>query len=111
MSFFIDLNFSLINFKFIDTYSAVNFAKSVFKDLFSGRLLPLNLFPAIFQTIFKFLPTTYLFYTPAMIYLGKLSATDIIFSFIIQMGFISFFYIIYKFFWKRLTKSFEGVGV
>ncbi|MDD4353044.1 MAG: ABC-2 family transporter protein [Candidatus Nanoarchaeia archaeon] len=111
LNFFIDLNFSLINFKFIDTYSAVNFAKSVFKSLFSGEIVPLNFFPQIMQQIFKFLPTTYLFYTPIMIYLGKLSGADIILSFIFQLIFIIFFYAIYKFFWKMLTKSFEGVGV
>jgi len=111
LNFFIDLNVSLVNFKFIDTYHAVGFIKNVFKNIFSGEFFPLNFFPQVFQGIFKFLPTTYMIYTPVMIYLGKLSATDIILSFIIQSGFILFFYSIYKFFYGRLTRSFEGVGV
>ncbi|MFA5333192.1 MAG: ABC-2 family transporter protein [Candidatus Nanoarchaeia archaeon] len=111
LNFYIDLNISLINFKYIDKFGTIQIFKNIIKNLFSGAILPLNFFPQILQGALKFFPTTYLTYVPIMIYLGKLSAIDILFSFFYQILLIIIFYFIYKFFYKRLTKSFEGVGV
>lgn len=111
LNFYIDLNISLINFKYIDKFGTIKIFKNVLKNLFSGTILPLNFFPQTLQGILKFLPTTYLAYVPIMIYLGKLSENDLLFSFFYQILLIILFYVIYKIFYKRLTKSFEGVGV
>lgn len=46
-------------------------AKYFLLELFSGLLLPISFFPAIFQKIFNFMPFQYISYIPVLLYLGK----------------------------------------
>ena len=60
-------------------------AKFFLLELFSGLLLPISFFPAVFQKIFSLLPFEYISYVPMLIYLGKLNAAGLIRAICIQV--------------------------
>lgn len=76
----------------------------------SGSWIPLNLFPQVAQQIFYFLPFQYMRYFPAIVYLGKVNYSQIIFGLLISILWIIAFYFIYKFFYKKAIKYFEAQG-
>jgi ABC-2 type transport system permease protein len=60
-------------------------AKYFLLELFSGLLIPISFFPAVFQEVFRFLPFQYISYMPVLIYLGKISGLGILKSVAVQV--------------------------
>jgi len=63
-------------------------AKFFLLELFSGLLLPISFFPAIFQKIFSVMPFEYISYVPLLIYLGKLKGVEIFKALALQVFWI-----------------------
>ncbi len=64
-------------------------AKFFLLELFSGLLLPISFFPAIFQKIFAVLPFQYISYIPMLIYLGKLQGADLVRALALQVFWVA----------------------
>ncbi len=60
-------------------------AKYFLLELFSGLLLPISFFPAIFQKMFSFMPFQYISYIPVLLYLGKIDGRAIAASLALQL--------------------------
>ncbi len=60
-------------------------AKYFLLELFSGLLLPISFFPAIFQKMFNFMPFQYISYIPVLLYLGKIDGRAIATSLALQL--------------------------
>ena len=69
--------------------------------ILSGRVLPLTLFPTIFQSILTFTPFLYLEFTFANIYLGKLEVIEALFA----MGIFIFWILILLLFTRWIYKK------
>ena len=53
-------------------------AKYFLLELFSGLLIPISFFPAVFQRVFQALPFQYISYVPVLLYLGKINGGGIL---------------------------------
>lgn len=79
-------------------------------DLFSGRLIPVDVLPKVLSSIGMWLPFPYLFYFPTQILLQPNSMTDISNKILIQIIWTGIFWVIYKLLWKQGIKNVETVG-
>lgn len=75
-----------------------------------GAMIPLDLFPKIFQQVVSFLPFKYRIYSPAMIFLGKYSLIRSLRVFMIQLTWIGIFYFIQTQLFKKAYSRFSSVG-
>ena len=79
-------------------------------NFFSGQLIPIDFFPAALKNALDYLPFSGMSYTPAMIYLGKYSTNQIIFSIGVQVVWIGILYILYKILWAKAMKRVTVLG-
>ena len=70
--------------------------------LVSGAMIPLTFFPEIVQKLFNFLPFSSIIYTPAMIYLNKLSYIEIAKSLGLQLMWVVILMILSKVMWNKV---------
>ncbi|MGL4760580.1 MAG: ABC transporter permease [Sarcina sp.] len=101
--------FGLLAFKFYNLWGISQISSALIRFI-SGMLIPLTFFPDMFQKIFGLLPFSSIIYIPTMIYLGKLSPSEILISMIIQVFWIIIFIILSKVMWTKLidTLSIQG---
>lgn len=83
----------------------------ILEKIFSGEFGPLTLFPLLLQQIGAWLPFQYLFFVPIQIYLGKLSAQEILAAAGGALLWSAAYMLIIGIMWKRGVKTYEGVGV
>ena len=79
-------------------------------NFFSGQLIPIDFFPAALKNALDYLPFSGMSYTPVMIYLGKYSTNQIIFSIGVQVVWIGILYILYKILWAKAIKRVTVLG-
>lgn len=79
-------------------------------NFFSGQLIPIDFFPATLKNALDYLPFSGMSYTPVMIYLGKYSTNQIIFSIGVQVIWIGILYILYKILWAKAIKRVTVLG-
>lgn len=79
--------------------------------LFSGTVVPIDMFPSYLKTISSFLPIQYMVYYPVRVLQGKLSADQIVSVISIQILWIALLSFAYKIIWKQGIKRFTGVGI
>ncbi|MFA5406606.1 MAG: ABC-2 family transporter protein, partial [Candidatus Nanoarchaeia archaeon] len=72
MLFFFNMTFGLLYFK-LKEFRYISRIKTTIIDFFSGKFLPLSIFPMGLLSVVKFLPFNYFLYEPANIFLGKYS--------------------------------------
>ena len=85
-------------------------AKEALLSFLTGQLIPISLFPEIFQRVFEFLPFSSMVYTPVMIYLGKYTGEELAFALGRQMFWVVFLYALGSIIWKRVTKRLVVLG-
>ncbi len=78
--------------------------------IFSGRVLPLTLFPSWIKSIMVFTPFMYLEYTFASIYLGKLSIQESLKAMEIFIIWIFLLIILMRYLYKKGFKKLEAFG-
>lgn len=84
--------------------------KSIVINFFSGQLIPIVFFPKAMQGILKYLPFSGMNYTPVMIYMGKLSMNEILFSIGVQVVWIVILFLLYKILWGKAIKRVTVMG-
>ncbi len=104
-----DFCFAMIAF-FTTYIFGLNMAKSAVMSFLTGQLIPLSFFPETVQRVFDFMPFSSMIYTPVMIYLGKCTGTDLLFSLLKQVFWIVVLYSAGTFIWKRVTKRLVVLG-
>lgn len=78
--------------------------------LFSGYVVPLDMFPQYLRIIATFLPIPYTIYYPVRMFQGKLSLEQSLSVIGIQMFWLLILSFGYKIIWNRGVKRFTGVG-
>jgi len=113
MNFYLNYCIGLAGFWFTKT-SGLRGMIHLFSGVLSGAIIPLSIFPDIFQKIFFFLPFQFISYVPAMVYTGEytLGGMTLSFPFIIS---IQAFYVFLMFLFSELlyrlgNRKFTGVG-
>lgn len=84
--------------------------KGIIFRFFSGELIPMIFFPLALQNVLKFLPFSALNYTPVMIYMGKFTTNEIIFSIGVQVVWLIIFYVALRLLWKKAIKRLTVLG-
>lgn len=79
--------------------------------LFSGFVVPLDMFPQYLRTIATFLPIPYTIYYPVRMFQGKLTLEQSLLVIGIQILWLFILSIGYKAIWNRGVKRFTGVGL
>lgn len=74
-------------------------------SIFSGLIAPITLFPKWFQIVANILPFKELIYTPINIWLGQISASEIVFVIVKQIIWIGILYTIAKLFFNHAVKK------
>jgi len=113
MSFLIyvlfDFCFGMIAF-FTTYIFGMLMAKSALLSFLTGQLIPISLFPEVFQKIFEFLPFSSMVYTPVMIYLGKYTGETLAFALGRQFFWVVFLYALGSVIWKQVSKRLVVLG-
>ncbi len=81
------------------------------KRFFSGYYFPLSLMPVALITLSGWMPFSYSFFTPAQLYLGKMSITDGLRGLGIEAAWIVILWLAVKLMYKRGRKRYEGVNI
>lgn len=113
MSFLIyvlfDFCFGMIAF-FTTYIFGMMMAKEAILSFLTGQLIPISLFPEVFQKIFDFLPFSSMVYTPVMIYLGKYSGEELTFALGRQLFWVVLLYGLGSVIWNQVTKRLVVLG-
>ena len=80
-------------------------AKYFLLELFSGLLLPISFFPAVFQKMFNFMPFQYISYIPVLLYLGKINGRAIAASLALQLFWVLAMFALGAALWKWSSRK------
>lgn len=109
MNFMFNLILHSITFHFGDQEAQIGLVNYITSFL-AGGVFPIIFIPGILRTIFLALPFKFLFFVPAEIYLGKMSASQIYLGWLQLAIWIVIFYAIYRFVYSSGLKKYSGTG-
>lgn len=109
INFFYSYTFGLFSFKITNMWGLSQITQAIIQ-LVSGALIPIVFFPKWAQIIFNFLPFKSMIYTPSMIYLGKLSYSEIAISILVQIFWVAVLAICARALWKKMIKNLTILG-
>lgn len=109
ISFYYSYSFGLLSFKITNMWGLSQIMGAI-AQLLSGSLIPIVFFPNIIQKFIGFLPFSSLIYTPTMIYLGKLTGTDLIKAISLQIVWIFILASVARLMWNTLVKRLTILG-
>jgi len=113
INFLIRALMGMLAFYFVRPRGSIEVLK-VLMTLLGGMVLPLSLFPAIFQKISLFLPFQFLAYAPTRLYMGNYELAGIILSpwqvLLLGLAQCAVLFIIVRLVWNVSIKKFCGVG-
>jgi ABC-2 type transport system permease protein len=78
--------------------------------MLSGEFVPLNLLPSTLQTVARLAPYQLSAYFPTQLLLNKLSASEIVFNFGMQIFWLCAFAALFALQWRAAMKKYSAVG-
>ena len=101
-----NLSFLLQTFSFwlINMWSLITI-KNVFLNVLSGSMIPLWFMPEWMTPVLSALPFSSIYFTPVQIYLGQLTAQEILTKFLVQLAWIVVLYLCGNIFWEKGKKK------
>jgi ABC-2 type transport system permease protein len=88
----------------------LRFLMLTFLEFLAGTAFPLDIFSPAVNTVLKFLPTTYLIYFPAQVYLGRLDTGAVIQGITIMIIWLAIFIFLTKYIWKKGLEIYGAYG-
>ena len=88
----------------------LRFLMLMFLEFFAGTAFPLDIFPQPITAVLKWLPTSYLIYFPAQIYLGRLGAGEIIQGLVIMLLWLGVLAWLSRVVWKKGLQIYGAYG-
>jgi len=82
----------------------------LFYMVLSGAMAPISLFPESLRQIIVYTPFPYTIDFPVQLILGKLSQTEVLEGFLIQLGWVIVFGTLRVFMWRQGLKRYGAVG-
>ena len=83
----------------------VVYLRQVITDVFSGALLPLTFFPVWFQKLSGVLPFQASVYLPTQIFLGRIGGMELLYTLLLQVGWVIVMWIFAKLFFNIAVKK------
>jgi ABC-2 type transport system permease protein len=109
INFYYSYAFGLLSFKITNMWGLTQIMGAIIQ-LLSGALIPIAFFPNIVQKFIGLLPFSSLIYTPTMIFLGKLTGTELVQAIVLQLMWIIIMAAIAKLLWNTLVKQLTILG-
>lgn len=109
LHFLIFALFSIIAFWFEQTWGE-RFIIRVVIEIAAGALIPLSLFPPVWQVVFAWLPFKFLIAFPAELFLGRITGAELIGGFLVLTLWIGLFALATAFVWKRGLQRYTAEG-
>ena len=110
ISFSLQLIAGLLTF-WLGDIEGVMQLRGVLEKIFGGGFAPLSLFPAVLQTLARYLPFPFLYFIPVQVYLGKITGGELLVNATKGILWSSFFLIVIIILWRRGLKRFDGAGL
>ena len=82
----------------------------MFLEFLAGTAFPLDIFPQSVTALLKLLPTSYLIYFPAQIYLGRLGSEEIVQGLIIMLLWLGILVFLSRIIWKKGLQIYGAYG-
>lgn len=98
LSFYFCLCFGFCTF-FLKNLWGLSMVKDVIVGFLSGALIPLSFMPRAVQNVLNILPFASMSYTPVMIYMGKYTSMQILFSMLLQFVWVMALWLFSRFIW------------
>lgn len=109
LTFYVSYLIGLVAF-FWEEIKGLFYFQVVVLQLFSGSIIPLDWYPASIGAVIKYLPFSYMVYFPIKIYLGQISADELLFNFGLMVVWIAVLHLTIKLIWRKGIKIYRGHG-
>ena len=109
IQFFISYSVSMMAFWILEI-STIVFIVYSFEYFLGGQMFPIDLMPAGFQAVMKWLPFYYELFCPIAIFLERLQGAEMIEALAIQTGWTVALWAFARFMWKRGLGHYQAVG-
>lgn len=109
IQFFISYSVSMMAFWILEI-STVVFIVYSFEYFLGGQMFPIDLMPAGFQAVMKWLPFYYELFCPIAIFLERLQGAEMFQALTIQAGWTIALWAFARFMWKRGLGHYQAVG-
>lgn len=109
LGFFLEASIGLVGFWFLEV-SSLLFLYMLLNFFLSGHMFPLDMLPEPWRFVVNLLPLKYLAYFPAAIFLGKVSAAEMVRGLWIEAAWIVFFVGFSRFMFHRGVRRYSGFG-
>ena len=109
IQFFISYAVSMMAFWILEI-STVVFIVYSFEYFLGGQMFPIDLMPAGFQAVMKWLPFYYELFCPIAIFLERLQGAEMLQALAIQTGWVIILWAFARFMWKRGLGHYQAVG-
>ena len=100
----------ILTFKFEDVGFFMHMQGALLSFL-TGGIIPLSLLPETLLNVVKFLPFTYVYYTPAMLITGRISGREGLFSLMVLLVWTAAMLLINHLTYERLRVKYDGVCI
>lgn len=109
MSFTFKMILGILTFWLTDAWGFYQLIEAIM-FIFGGLLLPITLLPGILPNIARALPFAYMLYYPIIAFQGTQTYAELAAIIGIQLTWLIFFMLFYKWIWSLGIKKFTGVG-
>lgn len=109
LQFFMSFTMALLAFWVLEVSTFI-FILFAFEYIAGGHLFPIDILPGWVSAALQFTPFPYQLFFPVSIYLGRLSSGAMIRGFVLQAGWVLFFYLLGRFVWSRGIRKYTAVG-
>lgn len=82
----------------------------IITEFLSGSIFPLDIFPALWQKIFNYLPFPYLIFFPLQVYLGKISLAETLRGILVSVFWSFGLTYILRAIWQKGLRLYDAVG-
>jgi ABC-2 type transport system permease protein len=111
LNFFLNFLVALITFWYREGNGwPMRFLYDMTLTVLSGTLLPLDMFPKQIQKLLYYLPSSYLYFAPIQVWLGKIQIGQYLQLLSITFFWIGLTYFLIKLTWSRGIKIYESEG-
>lgn len=109
VGFFFETCVGMVGFWFLEVTSLLYIVMTL-NFFISGQMVPLDLLPAPWASLLKFLPFQYMAYFPAVVFLGKVQGADLAYGLLAEAAWAVGFMVLARFLYRLGLKRYGAYG-
>jgi ABC-2 type transport system permease protein len=109
LGFFLEATIGMLGFWFLEV-SSLLFVYMLFTFFFSGHMFPLDMLPAPWDSVVRWIPLQYLAYFPAAVFLGKIQGAALIHGLWVELCWIVALMVICRITFHFGVRRYSGFG-